>query len=119
MARLSVCMVVANYPPHGGGSERQCALLARHLAQRGIDVTVLTRRLDEADSAAAPGVTVHRLGRTLAGRWSRAIGFGFAIVRHLRAQRYDIVHCHGFEPLALAGVVAQQVHALYERLVAT
>jgi hypothetical protein len=48
MTSVGVQMLVANYPPHGGGSERQCALLARELVKRGDRVGVVTRQLDAA-----------------------------------------------------------------------
>lgn len=115
MAAPSVCMVVANYPPHGGGSERQCALLARHLARRGIAVTVLTRRLDGAPRTQdADGVAVHRLGLLPGNRWVHAAAFAGATLRHLARgrRRFRIVHCHGFEPLALPGLVARRLFGM-------
>jgi glycosyltransferase involved in cell wall biosynthesis len=116
MPTVSVRMVVANFPPLGGGSERQCALLARHLSRLGVAVTVLTRYADGAQGT-DDGVKVQRLGQVTGSRWLRGMSFLSALVARLIRDRrdYQVVHCHGFEPLALAGVAAQR--ALRKRLV--
>ena len=124
MTSIGVRMLVANYPPLGGGSERQCALLARSLTRLGDRVAVITRRMQKGHNGVynavaelptpgraepANGIDVHRVGAPLRGRGARALSYSIAaLVDLLRDRRdYDIVHCHGFEALALLGVAAR------------
>ncbi len=82
---------------HGGGTERQVAMLSRHLAERGDDVHVYCASVRDAPPA---GVTLHRmprlpLGHTLQllafSRWARK-----AISVHERQHgRFDIRHAFG------------------------
>lgn len=43
-ARLHVAMIILEYHPIVGGAQRQLALVAPMLQERGVDITVLTRR---------------------------------------------------------------------------
>lgn len=104
---IGVQMVVASTPPFGGGSERQCALLARALERRGDRVSIVARRA--TSSATAEGVAVHRIASPPAPRAVGALVFSArALLSLLRRRRdYEVVHCHGFEALALVGLAAK------------
>src|SRR3954467_6063539 len=95
MKPIGVRMLVGNYPPHGGGAERQCALLAHRLHQLGDRVAVLTRRLP--DLATSNGIAVPRLGSPTGPRALRGASFSLAALGQLLRERadYDVIHCHG------------------------
>jgi phosphatidylinositol alpha-mannosyltransferase len=100
-------MLVASYPPHGGGSERQCALLAERLQTLGDRVEVITRHLD--DEVPSDAVPVHRIRSSSRGRLGRGLSFAAGALGALLRTReqYEVVHCHGFETLALVGSAVQ------------
>ena len=59
---MRVAMVILEYAPLVGGAQRQLASLAPLLAQRGVEVHVLTRRARGlANREEIAGVPVHRL----------------------------------------------------------
>jgi glycosyltransferase involved in cell wall biosynthesis len=59
--KLRVVIVIARYPPHHlGGYELRCRDVARELARRGHDVTVLTSRIGARGTSADGGVRVVR-----------------------------------------------------------
>ena len=104
---IGVRMLVANYPPHGGGSERQCALVSERLQSLGDRVEVITRRLDgEAPSGTVP---VHRIRLPSRWRLGRALSFAAGALGELLRTReqYEVIHCHGFETLAFVGSAVQ------------
>ncbi len=98
-------MVSARYPPHLGGVETHVHEVARRLAARGLDVTVLTTDLTgglpqvEHDE----GFTVRRFPA-----WPRNADLYVSpsLVRQIGRGAYDIVHVQGVNnflpPLALA-----------------
>lgn len=60
-AKLRVVLVIARYPPHHlGGYELRCRDVARELARRGHDVTVLTSRVGARGTSTDQGVRVVR-----------------------------------------------------------
>ncbi len=82
---MRVCIITPRYPPDRCGVGDYTALLARHLAERGVVVTVITSRWI-APPMEAPGVRV----LPLLEDW------GWASLPRLmaaaRAGRYDVVH---------------------------
>ncbi len=99
-------MIISLFPPCIGGAERQALLLAGTLAARGVDVSVLTRRLKNLpDFEVMQNVPVHRKIVTLP--WSKLFGVTYAVsvLWFLISRRasYDIIHCHelqGFHSIA-------------------
>ena len=82
---MRVCIITPRYPPDRCGVGDYTALLARHLARRGLAVTVITSRW-VAPPTQALGVRVLPLIE----------GWGWAALPRLasavRAGRYDVVH---------------------------
>jgi len=97
MSRPRVLMIIAQFYPALGGAENQALLLCRALVRQGVDVAVLTRRVQGLpDRENVCGVQVSRSIRVL----ERGKLFGvtyflsclFYLVAHCR--NFDIIHCH-------------------------
>ncbi len=73
---------------HTGGTERYLNHLARYLAERGDDVTIVCRRHEEAPHAAVRFEVLHNLA--IGGAW-RMSSFARAVERHVAAADYDLV----------------------------
>ena len=59
---MKVLLLNYEYPPAGGGAGFATANIARELAKKGIDVEVLTSRIeDEVDGDTVDGVQIHRV----------------------------------------------------------
>lgn len=101
-----VTMVISTYLPVLGGTQRQCRLLAEHLAQRGVEVTVLTRRVRCAPRAeTTAGFRVRRLAVQGSGRLA-AVLFLLAGAAALRtAGDHDLVHCFQLLSPSLIGIL--------------
>jgi glycosyltransferase involved in cell wall biosynthesis len=91
-------MVTPRYRPYVGGIELHVEEVARRLASRGAEVTILTtdpsKSLPEAEDDA--GVAVRRVAAWPAGR-----DYYFAphIDREIRGGSWDLVHLQGFQTL--------------------
>lgn len=108
---MRVAMVILEYSPLTGGAQRQIAAVAPMLAQRGIEVHVLTRQLQLAALAEREeidGVPVHRL----AAPGPKAIAslcFTTNAIARLAALRPDIVHAHSlFSPATIAALARER-----------
>jgi len=107
---LEIWLVSQSYLPYYGGITEHVWHVAQRLAARGHRVSILTGRPlangHPARDADPPGVTVHRLGRTLRvpSNGARAcVTFGWGWRAQLAARRVappEIVHIHSpLEPL--------------------
>ncbi|HZU06199.1 MAG TPA: glycosyltransferase family 4 protein [Chloroflexota bacterium] len=92
---LSVLFLAGEYPPAPGGVGDYTALLARHLAQQGVRVTVLASRLAGAapEAEPAPGVRVWRW----VSRWDWRCGR--LVAAAVRAAQPALVHLQ-YQPAA-------------------
>jgi glycosyltransferase involved in cell wall biosynthesis len=105
VTRVRVAMVVSQYPPVIGGTERFCHRLSAGLVRRGHTVDVLTRcHGDEPSKQEMDGVRVHRLGTPHAAGPT----YVMAATAWLIANRnhYDLVHCHQALSPAIIGSLA-------------
>ena len=92
-------MFIPQFRPVVGGAERQAEKLAAELGGRGLNVTVLTPRKDDAspEQEACDGYRVIRLPNWVrgAGRWFPGlllVNLWWSLRQHLRTA--DVVHCH-------------------------
>jgi glycosyltransferase involved in cell wall biosynthesis len=94
---MRVTMVIQSFAPIIGGAELQLERLLPYLAERGVEVTVLTRGHPKRPrSEAVAGGTVHR--SPLAGRSAAASAVFVAgsLARFVRQRgSVDVVHTHG------------------------
>jgi glycogen(starch) synthase len=107
-------MVTPRYRPYVGGIELHVEEVARRLASRGAEVTILTtdpsKRLPKSENDA--GVAVRRVVAWPAGR-----DYYFAphIDREIRSGSWDLVHLQGFQTLVapLAMLAARRARLPY------
>lgn len=97
MRKIRVLMIVAQFHPASGGTENQALLLCKSLLDRGIDVSVLTRRrrgLPVREDVG--GVPVERAIRVIDRGKLFGITYFLSCLLFLlmRWRRYDIIHCH-------------------------
>jgi len=114
------------YPFTVGGAERWYANLARRLAERGHEVTYLTRRQWESGSepdlagvrvvAISPRMELYAEGRR---RVLPPLVFGLATLGHLlrNGRRYDVVHTASFPYFSLLGAAAARPTGRYRLVV--
>ncbi len=104
-----IVMIIERFAPMVGGSETQCRLLAAALHASGVEVFVLTRRIESvmAPREVVDGVPVRRLPPTGLGRVWYELGFAMTVAAELirRRKEYDIAHLHGGTTLYGAVVV--------------
>ena len=105
MSRLRVAMVSSRYLPHLGGVETHVSEVARRMAARGLEITVLTTDL----TGGLP--PIERDGQLTVRRyaaWPRRADLYIApaLVRQIGRGGYDLVHVQGVNnflpPMALA-----------------
>ena len=104
MNPLSICMVIARFPPYIGGTEIQCARLSRSLAAHGHRVVVITEQPGNQLPAEemVEGIRVIRLRSFFRAPLSWLV-LGFQLLRRLRSERpFDIFHGHMLAMPALA-----------------
>jgi glycosyltransferase involved in cell wall biosynthesis len=124
---VRICIVYdCLYPFTVGGAERWYANLARRLAERGHEVTYLTRRQWEPGSelqlagvrvvAISPRMELYTGGRR---RALPPFVFGLATLRHLlrNGRRYDVVHTASFPYFSLLGAAAARPVGRYRLVV--
>lgn len=92
--QIKLVMVIQKYHPFIGGAERQLRALSSRLKERGVDVTILTRRYGGLPPfELVDGVRVYRLpspgNKVLAG-----ISFVLSAIYLLHRIRPQIVHAH-------------------------
>lgn len=111
-----VLMIISFFYPHLGGSEQQALRLAEQLIQRGIQVSVLTRKFKGLSvHEVVRGVPVYRAIRTLSwGKWF-AVTYMFSVFWFLLRRRntYDIIHCHLLQ--GFHSIIAIMVKALLRK----
>lgn len=104
-----VVMVIAQYPPVIGGTERACQRLSTALVRAGHTVTVLTRQAAGApEREATDGVEVVRIPVS-GGRIRSALGFIAGALSCLRGIPHDVVHCHQALSPATIGALARRL----------
>jgi glycosyltransferase involved in cell wall biosynthesis len=102
-------MVLQSYPPVLGGAQRQVRQLAPLLAERGIRVHVITRRVPGTPRRAEePGATVERLYVPVHGPSASAF-FVAGATRRLLAVRPDVIHAFDLLSPSLAALLASSV----------
>lgn len=124
---MRICVVYdCLYPFTVGGAERWYANLARRLAERGHEVTYLTRRQWESGSepdlagvrvvAISPRMELYAEGRR---RVLPPLVFGLATLGHLlrNGRRYDVVHTASFPYFSLLGAAAARPTGRYRLVV--
>lgn len=124
---MRICVVYdCLYPFTVGGAERWYANLARRLAERGHEVTYLTRRQWEPGSepdlagvrvvAIPPSMDLYARGRR---RVLPPLVFGLATFRHLlrNGRGYDVVHTASFPYFSLLGAAAARPVGRYRLVV--
>ena len=107
-AQLRVLEVTARYLPFMGGVELHVDEVARRLARRGVDVTILT-----TDPTATLPVHEHVDGvavrRVRAGRPRRTTTSRRTSTAEIRRGQWDVVHVHAYHtfvgPLAMSAAV--------------
>lgn len=94
----SVCQVVPYYEPHVGGVESHAKAVGQELADRGVDVTVVTSRIEGTEAQEVrDGVRVLR-ARQRANLFNTPVTTGIGSL--LSRVEPDIVHSHTPPPLA-------------------
>lgn len=109
---LRVCILLETYHPEVGGGEAQGRLLARSLADRGAEVTVLTRRsrADLPRRERVDGIPVRRLPPAGRGRYRKWGLLATAFPYLLRARnRLDVLIVAGFRISGLPAVAATKL----------
>ena len=102
-------MVLQSYPPVLGGAQRQVRQLAPLLAERGIRVHVITRRVPGTPRhAQEPGATVERL-YVPAHRPSASAAFVVGATRRLLGLRPDVIHAFDLLSPSLAALLAGSI----------
>lgn len=102
-------MVIAQYPPVIGGTERACQRLSTALVAKGHDVTVITRQAPNTpEYEDAGGVKIIRVP-VGGGRVAAAVGFITAGLAALRHVPHDVVHCHQALSPATIGALARRI----------
>ena len=106
---LSILYVSARYPPFVGGTEIHTAEVARRMAARGHEVTVLTTSFEPMPTGEeiVEGVRVVRVRARPA---DYDLYFSSALYQWIRHGKWDILHCQGYHtlvaPIAMAAAIA-------------
>lgn len=112
-------MLIDQFYPVVGGAEQQALRLSLKLIRKGHRVIVLTRRSREdlRDTENLDGLTIHRLSATGvsgASKLKSTLPAARWLIRH--RHDYDLVHCHGVNPLEwsamLAGLITKKPYVL-------
>jgi glycosyltransferase involved in cell wall biosynthesis len=99
-------MVLQSYPPVLGGAQRQVRQLAPLLADRGVRVHVITRRVPGTEHwTEEPGATVERLRVPAPGPTASAV-FVAGAARRLLCLRPDVIHAFDLMSPSLAALIA-------------
>lgn len=95
--QLKVVMVISQFYPELGGAEVQAQRLARALRKRGVDVSVLTRRLKGLPHhELIDGIPVYRAIKTIPLPFVWGLFFIVSTFHFLykRKKDYTVIHCH-------------------------
>lgn len=116
-APLSILYVSARYPPFVGGTEIHTAEVARRMAAKGHDVTVLTTVFEPMPTSEeiVEGVRVVRLRA-----WPADYDFYLApaLFSSIRHGKWDIVHCQGYHTFVAPAAMTAAITA-HHRFVVT
>ena len=114
---LKLLYISARYPPFVGGTEIHTAEVARRMAARGHDVTVLTTVFEPmpVGEQTIEGVRVNKVRA-----WPADFDFYFApaLYRFIKRDSWDIVHCQGYHTLVAPTAMAAAIRA-HQRFVVT
>lgn len=88
MSAPRIALIRQKYNP-AGGAERFVSLATRALVAQGADITLITRKWDQAPGQRVVQLTPRYLGST----W-RDWSFSQAVCRHVRHTHYDLVQSH-------------------------
>jgi glycosyltransferase involved in cell wall biosynthesis len=113
MAEARVLMIIDQFHPLVGGAERQALLLALRLRARACQVSVLTRRVsgDLPADDVVEGLVVHRVPGRAGGKVGKLVGLaGASWFLARRAREFDVVHCHGMNPVEWSAGLANVLH---------
>lgn len=101
---LRVAMVIQAYPPVLGGAQRQVQRLGPLLAERGVDVTVITRGPAGAPARERePGLDVRRVSTGWDGPRA-SLAYTLRAAAALRRLQPDVVHVHDLMSPATAAL---------------
>jgi glycosyltransferase involved in cell wall biosynthesis len=106
---LQIAMILNRYLPIIGGAERQASQLIQQLTEKGHQITVITRRIDQdlALTEEIGRITVHRLhpvGLSHQANVLMVFRLWFYLIWH--AREYDIFHVHSIGPVGIATILA-------------
>lgn len=105
---MRVAMVIQVFAPVLGGAQRQVERLGPPLAERGIEVDVVTRRVDGTPAREQrPGLTVRRMGRPLSGGLASLQYSALGALAVLRL-RPDVIHVHDLLSPSTAALLASR-----------
>ena len=93
----NVVMVISQFYPLLGGAEIQTQRLSKALLEKGVNVSVLTRRLKGVPACeGVDGVPVYRAIRTVQVPllWGVCFMVSVFIFLYRRRKEYTIIHCH-------------------------
>ena len=94
---VRVCFAITHFWPLGFGAEGMTYRLARELARRGHEITVLTQRLDGVpEREERDGFEICRELRTLNLRGVGGFRYLLSGLRFLRRRRFDLVQSQAF-----------------------
>lgn len=109
---LRIFAISNRYLPVVGGAERQLALLASALKERGHQITIITRHISDTlpFHETIDDIPVYRLRPTGLGKLANALIIP-RLITYLLANRnhFDIIHCQSIGPAAIASVIAGQL----------
>ncbi len=110
--RLRILMLIDQFYPVMGGAEQQALRVSLELIKLGHEVSVLTRRSRKnlAEEETYRGIQIYRLpygGVTGGSKLKSTLPAARWLIRH--QDQYDIIHCHGNNPLEWSAMLAGQI----------
>ncbi len=108
---IKVAMFAQNYLPHLGGAERQIAALAPVLAQRGVEVSIVTRQCAGGTRAfeLMNGVPVYRSPAPNSRALASLLFTAHALYR-VRQIKPDVIHAHELLSPTSAALLAKRLY---------
>jgi glycosyltransferase involved in cell wall biosynthesis len=109
MTELKIAQVCHHYLPHLGGIEFYIKRLVDHLATAGISSQVLTTDFKTPENGRRAGVMYFKTSLAFMRN-----PFSLDLIRHLRKNRYDVLHLHSvwFLPCLLAAVFGKNARII-------
>lgn len=103
---MHIVMISHGYKPRIGGAERQLATIAPLLKTQGLDITILTRKLNgTASYEEIDGIPVYRLPSP-GNKPLASLAFTISALKLIRRLKPDIVHAHELISPATTGLMA-------------